>query len=86
MRFEISKSENSQFEKSQFENSQFENSEFENSEFENSKFENSEFENLEFESEWAFFWAGVRFKNFFWDLPIQTINFGFGSTVLSFCF
>ena len=25
-------------------------------------------------------------SNFFWDLPMQTMIFGFGSTALSFCF
>ena len=29
-------------------------------------------------------WGQV--KKLFWDLPMKTINFGFGSTALTFCF
>jgi len=34
----------------------------------------------------AFFGVGVRIKNIFQSLLMLTINFGFGSTPLSFCF
>ena len=54
-----------EYENSEFENSEFENLEFRNSEIKNLEFRNSEFENSELKSERAFFWAGVRFKNFF---------------------
>ena len=59
--------ENSEFETSEFEHLEFENSELKNLEFKNSEFEKSEFENSEFriEKRKGFFWAGVRFKNFF---------------------
>ena len=30
--------------------------------------------------------GGVRFKTNFWNLPMKSINFGFGSTALSFLF
>ena len=34
----------------------------------------------------AIFGVGVKFKKHFWSLLMLTINFGFGSTALSFCF
>ena len=35
---------------------------------------------------WDYYWGGVRFKTNFWNLPMKSINFGFGSTALSFLF
>ena len=32
------------------------------------------------------FWGSDQVQKLFWDLPSQQINFGFGSTAISFCF
>ena len=88
LEFEKLEFENSDFENSEFEHLEFENSEFKNSDFENSEFENSEFENSELKNEkWKGYFLGCGpVKKTFWDLPMKTINFGFGSTALTFCF
>ena len=77
-----------QFEKVQFETSEFEHLEFENSEFENSESKNSEFENSELKNEKqkGFFLGWGPVQKLFWDLPMLTINFGFGSPALTFWF
>ena len=78
MEIEISESEDSQFENLEFENSEFENSEFENLEFENSELKIEKWKGLY--SDWG------PARKLFWDLPMSTINFGFWSTALTFCF
>ena len=35
---------------------------------------------------WSYFCNWGQVQKFFWDLPVYTIDFGFGSTTLSFCF
>ena len=77
-----------QFENSEFETSEYEQLKFENSELKNSDIENSEFETSELKNEkWKGYFLGWGpVKKLFWDLPMKTINFGFGSTALTFCF